>query len=271
MCSAAGVCLGIFVTPIMLAGDVHYWTHGSIGPFVLKAPMVCVCTPGAVSKPYFIGACRRSSAMRALAWSLPLEMASITSAYAHALVLAGLREVLGRCARGAVPVPTAWHGMAWQVGDEVALEPGVPCGGCRECCHGQYNLCPDVEFFATPPVHGSFARYINHPAKYCFKLPAGVSLEEGAMVEPMSVGVHACRRAGVSAGHTVLVLGAGPIGTCVAGANICPLPPTSLCLAVQAWCPCLWRRRSGLHKLLSRTLRKHAWRWRSAWAPHLSM
>lgn len=101
-----------------------------------------------------------------------------------------------------------------QVGDEVALEPGVPCGDCTQCSHGRYNLCPDVEFFATPPVHGSFARYINHPAKYCFKLPPGVSLEEGAMVEPMSVGVHACRRAGVSAGHTVCILGAGPIGTC---------------------------------------------------------
>lgn len=114
MCSAAGVCLGIFVTPIMLAGDVHYWTHGSIGPFVLKAPMVCVCSPGAVSRPYFIGACRRSSAMRALAWSLPLEMASITSAYAHALVLCRFaRGAPTLCARRSASTNgVAWHGVA---------------------------------------------------------------------------------------------------------------------------------------------------------------
>lgn len=69
-----------------------------------------------------------------------------------------------------------------------------------------------MKFFATPPVHGSLARYICHPARLCFKLPDEVSLEEGAMCEPLSVAVHACRRSGVRGGDHVLVLGAGPIG-----------------------------------------------------------
>jgi len=100
------------------------------------------------------------------------------------------------------------------VGDNVALEPGIPCqlSSCSSCHTGQYNLCPKMSFFATPPVHGSLCRYIKHPAAFCFKLPANVSLEEGAMCEPLSVAVHACRRGNIHAGHRVLVLGAGPIG-----------------------------------------------------------
>jgi L-iditol 2-dehydrogenase len=97
-------------------------------------------------------------------------------------------------------------------GDNVAIEPGVPCRSCSYCLRGRYNLCPDMKFFATPPVDGSLALYINHPADFCFKLPPTLSLDEGAFCEPLSVGVHACNRAGVSFGKTVLVLGCGPIG-----------------------------------------------------------
>ncbi|KAL6644418.1 hypothetical protein ACP70R_016026 [Stipagrostis hirtigluma subsp. patula] len=97
-------------------------------------------------------------------------------------------------------------------GDRVAVEPGVSCWRCRHCKGGRYNLCDDMRFFATPPVHGSLAHRIVHPADLCFKLPDGVSLEEGAMCEPLSVGVHACRRAGVGPETAVLVVGAGPIG-----------------------------------------------------------
>ena len=49
------------------------------------------------------------------------------------------------------------------VGDRVTLEPGVPCGRCRECRAGRYNLCPDVVFFATPPVDGAFAEFVHDP------------------------------------------------------------------------------------------------------------
>uniref|UniRef100_A0A6M2EVR4 Enoyl reductase (ER) domain-containing protein n=1 Tax=Populus davidiana TaxID=266767 RepID=A0A6M2EVR4_9ROSI len=97
-------------------------------------------------------------------------------------------------------------------GDRVALEPGISCWRCNLCKEGRYNLCPDMKFFATPPVHGSLANQVVHPADLCFKLPDNVSLEEGAMCEPLSVGVHACRRANIGPETNVLVMGAGPIG-----------------------------------------------------------
>ena len=97
-------------------------------------------------------------------------------------------------------------------GDRVALEPGVPCRRCVPCKSGRYNLCADVQFFATPPVDGSMATYVTHPADFCYKLPEHVSLDEGAMMEPLSVGIHACRRGKVGMGSRVLVMGAGPIG-----------------------------------------------------------
>jgi len=97
-------------------------------------------------------------------------------------------------------------------GDRVAVEPGVPCRRCEHCKTGKYNLCPDIIFCATPPCHGNLCRYYTHDAAFCYKLPDHVSLEEGALLEPLSVGVHACRRAGVTLGTVVLVCGAGPIG-----------------------------------------------------------
>ena len=97
-------------------------------------------------------------------------------------------------------------------GDRVALEPGVPCGRCRECRAGRYNLCRDVRFFATPPVDGAFADYVAIHEDFAFALPDSVSDEAGALMEPLSVAVWACRKAGVAPGARVLVTGAGPIG-----------------------------------------------------------
>lgn len=99
-----------------------------------------------------------------------------------------------------------------QEGDRVALEPGVTCGKCEFCKSGRYNLCPDVRFFATPPYHGTFCDYVAFPADMCFKLPENVSTMEGALVEPLAVGLHACRQGGVKLGDTVVILGAGCIG-----------------------------------------------------------
>ena len=98
------------------------------------------------------------------------------------------------------------------VGDRVALEPGVPCGNCRECRAGRYNLCRDVRFFATPPIDGAFTNYVTIHEDFAFALPDSVSDEAGALMEPLSVGVWACQKANVSAGDRVLVTGAGPIG-----------------------------------------------------------
>ena len=97
-------------------------------------------------------------------------------------------------------------------GDRVAMEPGVPCRRCPVCKSGRYNLCADVRFMATPPIDGALARYVAHPADFCYRLPDRVSLDAGATLEPLSVGVHACRRGGVGPGSRVLVMGAGPVG-----------------------------------------------------------
>lgn len=97
-------------------------------------------------------------------------------------------------------------------GDRVAIEPGVPCRFCDFCKGGRYNLCPDVFFCATPPHHGTLTRFYTHAADFCYKLPEHVSFEEAALLEPLSVAVHACRRARLQIGQTVLICGAGPIG-----------------------------------------------------------
>jgi L-iditol 2-dehydrogenase len=99
-----------------------------------------------------------------------------------------------------------------RVGQRVALEPGVPCGRCRQCRAGRYNLCPDVRFFATPPIDGAFCNYVTIHEDFAFALPDSVSDDAGAMMEPLSVGVWACRKARLVGGEHVLVTGAGPIG-----------------------------------------------------------
>ena len=99
-----------------------------------------------------------------------------------------------------------------KVGDKVALEPGVTCGQCEFCKSGRYNLCPNVEFLATPPYHGSMMKYIAFPENMCFKLPDNITTKEGALVEPLSVGMHAAMQGGVKLGDSVVILGAGTIG-----------------------------------------------------------
>ncbi|KAK7486799.1 hypothetical protein BaRGS_00021946 [Batillaria attramentaria] len=138
--------------------DVHYWTHGEIGDFVVRAPMV-----------------------------LGHEASAVVSKLGPGVT-------------------------SLKVGDRVAIEPGVPCRRCNYCKTGRYNLCLDMKFCATPPYDGNLARYYIHDADFCFKLPDHVSFEEGALLEPLSVGVHACNRGNVSLGSKVLICGAGPIG-----------------------------------------------------------
>lgn len=99
-----------------------------------------------------------------------------------------------------------------KVGDRVALEPGKTCGKCEFCRSGKYNLCPDVIFFATPPVDGVFQEYVAHEAALCFKLPDNVSTLEGALIEPLAVGFHAANQGNAHAGQTAVVMGAGCIG-----------------------------------------------------------
>lgn len=99
-----------------------------------------------------------------------------------------------------------------KIGDRVALEPGITCGECEFCKSGRYNLCPDVVFLATPPVPGCYKDYIAYPENMCFKLPENVSTRAGALIEPLSVGLHAAAQGSVTLGDTVLILGGGCIG-----------------------------------------------------------
>lgn len=138
--------------------DVHYYTHGRIGPFVVEKPIV-----------------------------LGHEMA-------------GVIEDVG------ANVPRS------RIGERVAVEPGVPDRTCAWCRSGRYNLCPNVVFMATPPYDGALAEYVVSPSDYAFALPDNVSLEEGALMEPLAVGVYAIHRSGLRAGQTVAIVGAGPIG-----------------------------------------------------------
>jgi len=138
--------------------DVHYWTHGAIGDFIVKKPMI-----------------------------LGHEASAIVSKLGEGV-------------------------SSLKVGDRVAIEPGVPCRLCNYCKTGRYNLCLEMKFCATPPYDGNLSRYYVHDADFCFKLPDHVTFEEGALLEPLAVGIHATNRAGVGLGSTVLVCGAGPIG-----------------------------------------------------------
>lgn len=148
---AVGIC----------GSDIHYWTHGSIGDFVVKKPMI-------------------------MGHESAGNVVAVGPGVSH------LKE-----------------------GDKVALEPGIPCRSCSYCRSGQYNLCPDMAFFATPPIDGSLQKYVTHAADYCYKLPDHMTYEQGAMCEPLSVGVYACQRCNLQPTSTIAIMGAGPIGLVV--------------------------------------------------------
>jgi D-xylulose reductase len=138
--------------------DVHYYQHGAIGPFVVRAPMI-----------------------------LGHEAA-------------GVVEEVGAAVTTLRP------------GDRVCMEPGVPDPHSRATRLGRYNLDPAVRFWATPPVHGCLRPTVVHPVAFTFKLPDNVGFAEGAMVEPLAVGLHAANKARLQPGDVAVVLGAGPIG-----------------------------------------------------------
>lgn len=99
-----------------------------------------------------------------------------------------------------------------KVGDRVAVEPGTPCRDCRDCMAGRYHLCPDLVFFATPPYDGSLVQRMAVDERQLFVMPDSMSYEDGALCEPLSVGIWACKRAALEPGDRVLVTGAGPVG-----------------------------------------------------------
>jgi D-xylulose reductase len=140
------------------ASDVHYFTDGRIGNFIVKEPMI-----------------------------------------------------LGHEAAGTV-IEVGSDVTNLAVGDRVCMEPGIPSADSIETKTGHYNLDPAVRFWATPPVHGVLRESVVHPAGYTYRLPDNVSFAEGAMIEPLAVGLHAANKARIAPGDVALVLGAGTIG-----------------------------------------------------------
>ncbi len=99
-----------------------------------------------------------------------------------------------------------------RIGQRVAIEPQHPCRRCRQCTSGRYNLCPHMRFFATPPVDGALCRFVTIDAEMAHPVPASMSDEAAALLEPLSVAIATMRKAAVAPGSTVLIAGAGPIG-----------------------------------------------------------
>jgi len=97
-------------------------------------------------------------------------------------------------------------------GDRVCMEPGIPCYHCKDCLTGHYNVCKHVRFWATPPYDGCLCNYVTHPAAFTFKIPDNMSFTEGALIEPLAIGLHAANTAGIKLGQTVAIIGAGCIG-----------------------------------------------------------
>lgn len=99
-----------------------------------------------------------------------------------------------------------------RVGDRVCFEPQITCGTCAYCRSGHYNMCPDVRFPSVPPYDGMLRDYVAIPARLAYRLPDNVPTREGALIEPLAVGLSAAERGEVSLGKTVVILGAGCIG-----------------------------------------------------------
>jgi L-iditol 2-dehydrogenase len=155
---AAGYVLVAVRSVGVCGSDVHYFTHGRIGDFVVREPLV-----------------------------LGHEVSGL-------IVAVGVGVDSGR------------------IGSRVAVEPGASCGVCEQCKAGRYNLCPAMRFFATPPIDGALAEYVEVRADLAFDLPDSVSDDAAALLEPLSVGIWANRKAQVTAGYRLLIAGAGPIG-----------------------------------------------------------
>jgi len=99
-----------------------------------------------------------------------------------------------------------------RIGERVAIEPQRNCRRCRECRAGRYNLCPYMEFYATPPIDGAFAQYATIRTEFAHRVPDSLSDEAAALLEPLSVAITTMRKAGIVPGSSVLIAGAGPIG-----------------------------------------------------------
>lgn len=142
--------------------DVHYFTHGRIGPYVVEQPLI-------------LG-----------------------------------HEASGVIVAVGVDVDPA------RVGRRVSIEPQRPCRRCDFCRAGDYNLCPFMEFYATPPIDGAFCEYVTIQDDFAYDVPDAISDHAAALMEPLSVAIAAAQKGGIKVGDTVLIAGGGPIGVITA-------------------------------------------------------
>lgn len=105
-----------------------------------------------------------------------------------------------------------------RVGQRVAVEPQHPCRRCRQCKAGRYNLCPEMKFYATPPIDGAFCKYVTIDEDFAYAVPDSMSDDAAALLEPLSVAITTMRKAGIVPGSSILIAGAGPIGVICAQA-----------------------------------------------------
>jgi L-iditol 2-dehydrogenase len=99
-----------------------------------------------------------------------------------------------------------------QVGQCVAVDPARPCGECEFCLEGNSNLCPNVVFAGSPGVDGAMREYMVYPAEFLYPLPDDLTCADGAVLEPLGVGIHAVDLGKQKVPSTVAVLGCGPVG-----------------------------------------------------------
>jgi threonine dehydrogenase-like Zn-dependent dehydrogenase len=111
-------------------------------------------------------------------------------------------------------------------GDRVTVEPAITCGECYYCLHGQYHLCEKISF-QYRKGQGAFAEYFYAPENRTYKLPEDLPFEQGTLIEPLSVALHAVKKSGIKLGNTCAIFGAGAIGLLIcslvsrsAGGNI---------------------------------------------------
>lgn len=124
-------------------------------------------------------------------------------------------EVSGEIVRVGSAVTGGSNGEPLTVGQKVTIQPQVVCGKCHPCRHGKYNLCEELKVMGFQTT-GTASHYFAVDAGKVTPLPEDMSFDEGAMIEPLAVAVHAIRRAGDVSGMDIAVLGAGPIGILVA-------------------------------------------------------
>ena len=101
-----------------------------------------------------------------------------------------------------------------EIGSRVVVDPAVPCGKCCACKRGRYNACVNQQVIGVH-IHGGAAELVAVPKDSCVPVPDAISDEAAAVIEPLSIGLQACRRGRVNVGEYVVIVGGGPIGLCV--------------------------------------------------------